>query len=57
MVDDVQKIIDVCDVIIINTKEKEFLPYLMKAQNKIIIDMVRLDENLLNMRDYKGINW
>jgi hypothetical protein len=29
----------------------------MKAQNKIIIDMVRLDENLLNMRDYKGINW
>jgi len=57
MVDDVQKIIDVCDVIIINTKEKEYLPYLMKAQNKIIIDMVRLDENLLNTRDYKGINW
>jgi GDP-mannose 6-dehydrogenase len=57
MVDDVQKIIDVCDVIIINTKEKEYLPYLMKAENKIIIDMVRLDENLLNTRDYKGINW
>ncbi len=57
MLDDVQNVIDICDVIIINTKEKEFLPYLMKAKNKIIIDMVRLDENLLDLVDYKGINW
>lgn len=57
MVNDVQKIIDTCDVIIINTREKEFIPYLMKTHNKIIIDMVRLDESLLDMTDYKGINW
>jgi len=57
MVDDVQKIIDTCDVIVINTKEKEFLPYLLNAHDKKIIDLVRLDENLLGMPNYKGINW
>lgn len=57
MVNDAQRIIDTCDVIVINTKEKEFLPYLMKARNKIIIDLVWLDETLLEIPDYKGINW
>jgi len=57
MIDDVQKIIDTCDVIVINTKEKEFLPYLLNAHDKKIIDLVRLDENLLGMPNYKGINW
>lgn len=57
MVNNAQKIIDTCDVIIINTKEKEFSPYLKKANDKIIIDMVRLDEELLNNPNYTGINW
>lgn len=57
MVEDAQKVIDTCEVIIINTKEEEFLPYLKNARNKIIIDMVRLDERLLEMPGYKGINW
>jgi len=57
MVNNAQKIIDTCDVIIINTKEKEFSPYLKKANEKIIIDMVRLDEELLNNPNYIGINW
>ncbi len=57
MADSVQKIIDNCDVIIINTKEKEFIPYLKKTEDKIIIDMVRLDESLLNKSNYIGINW
>jgi GDP-mannose 6-dehydrogenase len=57
MVNNAQKIIDACDVIIINTKEKEFSPYLKKANDKIIIDMVRLDEELLNNPNYIGINW
>jgi len=43
MVDNPQKIIDSCDVIIVTTKEKEFIPYLKNAEDKIIIDMVRLD--------------
>lgn len=57
MVSDIQKLIDTCDVIIINTKENEFIPYLMETEDKIIIDMVRLEESLLNKSDYKGINW
>jgi len=57
MIDDLQKIIHNCDVIIVNTKEKEFIPYLSNADDKIIIDMVRLDENLLHKSNYIGINW
>ena len=57
LVDNAQKIIDTCDVIIINTKEKEFIPCLRNLEDKIIIDMVRLDESLLNKSNYIGINW
>lgn len=57
MIDNIQKIVDNCDVIIINTNEKEFLPYLSNAQDKIIIDMVRLDGSLLHKSNYIGINW
>lgn len=57
MIDDLKKIMDSCDVIIINTKEKEFIPYLNNLDDKIIIDMVRLDESLLNKSNYIGINW
>jgi GDP-mannose 6-dehydrogenase len=57
MVNNAQKIIDTCDVIIVNTKEKEFIPYLQNLEEKIIIDMVRLDESLLDKSNYTGINW
>ena len=57
MIDNVQKIINTCDVIIINTKEKEFVPHLKNIKDKIIIDMVRLDETLLTKSNYIGINW
>ncbi|HEY5370800.1 MAG TPA: nucleotide sugar dehydrogenase [Hanamia sp.] len=57
LVDNAQKIIDTSDVIIINTKEKEFIPFLRNLEDKIIIDMVRLDESLLNKSNYIGINW
>lgn len=57
MVESAQKLFDKSDVIIINTKEKEFIPYLQKHDDKIIIDMVRLDESLLDKSNYIGINW
>ena len=57
MLDSAKKVIDKCDVIIINTKEKEFFPLLKESCNKIIIDMVRLDKSLLNTPNYIGINW
>ena len=57
MVHDAQKLIDSSDVIIINNKEKEFIPMLENVSGKTIIDLVRLDETLLNNSDYIGINW
>lgn len=57
LVDDAQKILERSDVIIINTREREFIPYLNDLENKTIIDMVRLDESLLNKPNYIGINW
>lgn len=57
MVDTVKKVIENSEVIIINTKEKEFIPLLKECPDKIIIDMVRLDESLLTNGNYIGINW
>lgn len=51
------QLINECDVIIINTKEPEFLNMVKDIQNKIILDFVRLDETLLLKNNYKGINW
>jgi GDP-mannose 6-dehydrogenase len=57
MVKNLQNIFETCDVIIVNTKEKDFVKYLQAQEEKIIIDMVHLDESLLNKRNYIGINW
>lgn len=57
MVSSAKEVIDDAQVIIINTKEKEFFPLLKNAAEKIIIDMVRLDESLLSNPNYTGINW
>ncbi len=57
MLNSAKQVIDNSDVIIINTKEKEFIPLLKECPDKMIIDMVRLDESLLNNPNYVGINW
>lgn len=57
LTDDVETLINNSDVIIINTKEKEFIHFLKNVENKIIIDMVRLDETILHQSNYVGINW
>jgi GDP-mannose 6-dehydrogenase len=46
-----------CDVIIVNTKEPEFLELVKNLKDKLIIDFVRLDETLLSKDNYHGINW
>jgi GDP-mannose 6-dehydrogenase len=57
MTDDPQSLIEKSDVIIINTKEPEFLSLVSGIENKTIIDFVRLDEMLLTKNNYIGINW
>ena len=57
MVESPKKVIDQAEVIIVNTKEKEFISLLQESSDKTIIDMVRLDESLLSNPNYIGINW
>lgn len=58
MVDDINKILDESEVIIINNKEKEYSEFLSNWEgDKVIIDMVRLDESVRSRKGYKGINW
>ncbi len=51
------KLVNDSDVIIINTKETEFVNLVDNIDNKIIIDFVRLDEAMLSKSNYFGINW
>ena len=57
MVSDAAKLVEECDVIIINNKEKEFVELVKQIENKIIIDFVRIDESLLAKPNYIGGNW
>jgi GDP-mannose 6-dehydrogenase len=57
LTNDSEKLINDCDVIIINTNEPEFINMVDKVKEKIIVDFVRLDETLLTKNNYFGINW
>jgi GDP-mannose 6-dehydrogenase len=54
---DPYSLIDQSDVIIVNTKEPEFVKLVADIDTKIIIDFVRLDDALLSKNNYFGINW
>ncbi|HZL08494.1 MAG TPA: UDP-glucose/GDP-mannose dehydrogenase family protein [Prolixibacteraceae bacterium] len=56
MVSDLAYIVEQSDVLIINTKESEFKDIALST-DKMIIDFVRLDDQLLNKTNYIGINW
>lgn len=45
------------DVLIVNTKEKEFVEKLINVNDKIIIDFVRLSNDFIPKSNYTGINW
>jgi GDP-mannose 6-dehydrogenase len=45
------------DVIIVNTREPEFIEKLRGLNDKIIIDLVRLGDEFLVKKNYYGINW
>jgi GDP-mannose 6-dehydrogenase len=57
MVDDAYSLVDEADVIIINTREPEFLELLKGKQDKIIIDLVRLNSEIMEYPNYFGLNW
>jgi GDP-mannose 6-dehydrogenase len=57
LVSDPAELIKDCDIIIINTKEPEFVKLVSDIDNKIIIDFVRLNEEIISKSNYIGINW
>jgi len=57
MVDSINDIILSSEVIIVNTKEEEFKTLLLKIEDQLIIDFVRLDERFLEKENYIGLNW
>ena len=57
LVNDPGELVNDSDVVIVNTKELEFLKMVQGIDNKLIIDFVRLDESLLTKNNYIGINW
>jgi GDP-mannose 6-dehydrogenase len=58
MVNDINKLTEDVDVIVINNKEEEYLQVLEKTDDAtLIVDMVRLPEAMRNKKNYLGINW
>lgn len=57
MVEDASAILHDSDVIVMNTKEEEYIEVLKHVSDKIIIDLVNLDENVRIRHNYVGINW
>jgi len=57
LVSDPAELINDCDIIVINTKEPEFVKLVSDIDNKIIIDFVRLNEAIISKNNYIGINW
>lgn len=58
MVDDLAALIAESDVIVISNKEREFLQLLEHVKGKTIVDMVRINNDvIINNNNYKGINW
>ena len=57
MVSSAQSIVEQSDVIIVANRNDEHVAALQSEYTKPIIDLVRLDEDLLQRSNYYGINW
>ena len=57
LISDAEQLVLNSNIIVINTREPEFLNLVKDIHDKIIIDFVRLDESLLSKKNYYGINW
>ncbi len=57
LINNSEKLVNESDIIIVANNEAEFPNILEKVNNKIIIDLVRMNENIRNKTNYYGINW
>jgi GDP-mannose 6-dehydrogenase len=54
---DLETLVAESDVIVVSNKEEQFEVLLKKISGKIILDMVKLPEEVKNANTYIGINW
>ncbi|OGU82057.1 MAG: GDP-mannose dehydrogenase [Ignavibacteria bacterium RBG_16_35_7] len=54
---DASELIQKSDVIIVTTKEEEFIESLFEVKNKFIVDFVGLDKKFTKKENYVGISW
>ncbi len=52
-----EELIEKSDIIIVSTNEKEFPQLLEEENEKVIVDLVRMPENIRSKSNYYGINW
>jgi GDP-mannose 6-dehydrogenase len=57
MVQDAEELVEWSDVLVVCTKEAEFVQVLGEASNKIILDLVRIQAEIDPANQYIGINW
>lgn len=50
-------LINSVDIIVINNNEPEFISILQDEYNRIIIDLIRINDDIINRDNYIGINW
>ena len=53
----IKKLVELSDVLVVNTTEKEFMDILSEEKHKTIVDFVRISDCLLGRSNYIGINW
>ena len=57
LTDDLNSLINNSDVLILSNNESEFKEALQNVSNKIIIDMIRIEDSIKQKNNYIGINW
>lgn len=58
MIDNIETVLQNSEIVIVNNKEQIYTEALLKFDNdKPIIDLARLDKQIRNKTNYKGINW
>lgn len=57
LVNNLDYVVEKCDVLVVCNKEKEFMERLATINDKIVVDMVRLPTQIKELNTYYGINW
>ncbi|CAN5668971.1 GDP-mannose 6-dehydrogenase [soil metagenome] len=57
LTNDIEDVIGFSDILVVATKEEEFRQKLIEVKDKIIVDLVRINDKLLNQGNYFGIAW